>query len=60
LSTRDYQLYIDGHFVDGSEGERFTRCNPSDGRPVSTFASATDEDVDRAVAAARSSSVQML
>jgi acyl-CoA reductase-like NAD-dependent aldehyde dehydrogenase len=54
LSTRDYQLYIDGHFVDGSEGERFTRCNPSDGRPVSTFASATDEDVDRAVAAARS------
>jgi acyl-CoA reductase-like NAD-dependent aldehyde dehydrogenase len=54
LTTRDYQLYIDGQFVEGSEGERFMRSNPSDGRAVSSFASATGEDVDRAVAAARS------
>jgi acyl-CoA reductase-like NAD-dependent aldehyde dehydrogenase len=54
LTTRDYQLYIDGQFVEGSEGERYIRRNPSDGQAVSSFISATNQDVDRAIAAARS------
>ncbi|MGF3055077.1 aldehyde dehydrogenase family protein [Microbacterium sp. YY-01] len=47
-----YGLFIDGEFVDGS-GDPFTTISPADESPIAEIAAATEEDVDRAVAAAR-------
>ncbi|KAG4065665.1 hypothetical protein HA402_007365 [Bradysia odoriphaga] len=53
LNLKDsYGLFIDGEFVDGS-GQSFTTISPSDESRIAEIASASDEDVDRAVAAAR-------
>ncbi|WP_040163829.1 aldehyde dehydrogenase family protein [Microbacterium gorillae] len=53
LNLRDeYGLFIDGEFVDGT-GESFVTINPADETRIATIASASDADVDRAVAAAR-------
>ncbi len=53
LNLRDaYGLFIDGEFVDGS-GDAFTTINPADETAIASIATATDADVDRAVAAAR-------
>lgn len=52
-TAREYQLYIDGQWVDAADGECFeTRC-PGDGQLVATVARAREADVDRAVAAAK-------
>lgn len=48
-----YQLFIDGHWTDGSDGQTMTSQNPSNGQDWATFACASKADVDRAVAAAR-------
>ena len=47
-----YGLFIDGDFVDGS-GESFTTISPATEETLATIATATEADVDRAVAAAR-------
>ncbi|WP_406245566.1 aldehyde dehydrogenase family protein [Microbacterium sp. M] len=53
LSLRDsYGLFIDGEFVDGA-GPSFTTISPADESRIAEIAGASDEDVDRAVAAAR-------
>ncbi|HZU92020.1 MAG TPA: aldehyde dehydrogenase family protein [Microbacterium sp.] len=53
LNLRDsYGLFIDGEFVDGS-GASFSTISPSDETRIAEIASASDDDVDRAVAAAR-------
>ncbi len=53
LNLRDsYGLFIDGEFVDGT-GPSFRTISPADESPIAEIASASDEDVDRAVAAAR-------
>ncbi|MEL6451194.1 MAG: aldehyde dehydrogenase [Pseudomonadota bacterium] len=48
-----YQLYLDGHWVDGAEGQVMASENPATGADWATFACAGAADVDRAVAAAR-------
>jgi aldehyde dehydrogenase (NAD+) len=53
LNLRDsYGLFIDGEFVDGT-GPSFLTVNPATEKRIAEVASASDADVDRAVAAAR-------
>lgn len=53
LNLRDsYGLFIDGEFVDGT-GSSFHTISPSDESRIAEITAASDEDVDRAVAAAR-------
>jgi aldehyde dehydrogenase (NAD+) len=47
-----YQLYVDGAFVDGS-GPLMDSLNPATGMPWAQFRGAAPADVDRAVAAAK-------
>jgi 4-(gamma-glutamylamino)butanal dehydrogenase len=47
------QLFIDGAFVDGRGGRRFTTENPATGQPIAELAEGGPKDVDAAVAAAR-------
>ena len=49
-----YQLFIDGVWTEGSNGQVMTSQNPATGKDWATFACASPEDVDRAVAAAQS------
>lgn len=48
-----YRLFIDGQWTDGSAGQVMNSENPATGKTWASFACATPEDVDRAVAAAR-------
>ncbi len=48
-----YQLYIGGEWCDASDGGTFTSKCPADGRKLAECAAATNEDVDKAVKAAR-------
>ncbi|GAB3042862.1 aldehyde dehydrogenase family protein [Parafrigoribacterium mesophilum] len=48
-----YELFIDGSWEPSSDGRRIERTSPSDGRLIGSYARATLQDVDRAVAAAR-------
>jgi acyl-CoA reductase-like NAD-dependent aldehyde dehydrogenase len=48
-----YRLYIGGEEVDAAAGATFEALNPTTGRPWAEVAEAGDEDVDRAVRAAR-------
>lgn len=48
-----FQLYIDGTWTDGSEGQVMTSQNPANGQDWATFACASRIDVDDAVKAAR-------
>ena len=47
-----YGLFIDGEFVDGT-GDSFHTISPADEHRIAEIASASDGDIDRAVAAAR-------
>jgi phenylacetaldehyde dehydrogenase len=51
--ARKPQLFINGEWVDSSGGTTIDVEDPSNGKIVSSFVEATDKDVDRAVAAAR-------
>lgn len=53
--TAEYQMYIDGCWVDGSTGERFASTNPFDGKVWTTLPQASADDIERAVASARQS-----
>ncbi|MDT8341652.1 MAG: aldehyde dehydrogenase family protein [Longimicrobiales bacterium] len=48
-----YGLFIGGDFTDPAQGGAFQTLNPATGRPLATVAEASEEDVARAVAAAR-------
>jgi len=48
-----YQLFIDGGWCDGANGQTMESENPATGQSWATFACAATEDVERAVAAAR-------
>src|SRR5688572_25790533 len=48
-----YDLFIDGRFTTPARGEYFDTINPANEKKLSEVASATAEDVDRAVKAAR-------
>ena len=49
----EYPMYIDGEFCEASDGGRFESINPATGLVWATAPAATEEDVDRAVQAAR-------
>ena len=51
--ARKPQLYINGEWVDSSGGATIDVEDPSSGKVISSFVAATDKDIDRAVAAAR-------
>jgi phenylacetaldehyde dehydrogenase len=51
--ARKPQLFINGEWVDSTGGKTLPVIDPSTGREVGRFVDATDADVDRAVAAAR-------
>ncbi|SMX29363.1 NAD/NADP-dependent betaine aldehyde dehydrogenase [Pelagimonas phthalicica] len=48
-----YQLFIDGEWVDGADGQVMTSENPATGEGWATFACAAPSDVDRAIGAAQ-------
>ena len=47
-----YQMFIDGQWVDASDGRSFESHNPATGEAWAEIPEATAGDVDRAVAAA--------
>ncbi|HKK01306.1 MAG TPA: aldehyde dehydrogenase family protein [Desulfuromonadales bacterium] len=49
---KSYKLYIDGKWVDGSEGKTFDAYCPADGELLATCVNASQKDVDAAVSAA--------
>jgi acyl-CoA reductase-like NAD-dependent aldehyde dehydrogenase len=54
VAGKDYQLLINGDWVAGSSGQKLERRYPANQDVVvATFPSATEEDVDRAIQAAR-------
>lgn len=54
LNVKDYyKLYIDGKWVDASDGGKIETFCPANGDKISSFADATKDDVDMAVKAAR-------
>ena len=48
-----YGHFINGQFVEGREEDRFSTVNPATGQPIATIASASTDEVDSAVRAAR-------
>ena len=48
-----FPLYIDGRFDEASDGGTFESINPATGQPWATAARATEDDVNRSVAAAK-------
>src|SRR5919206_2205154 len=52
-TSRRYQLFIDGQFVDAESGKTFATPNPATGATFAEVAEAEKADVDKAVAAAR-------
>ncbi len=50
---RQYQLFIDGQFVDAADGQTFESIDPFTGKPIASVARAGVEDARRAVRAAR-------
>ena len=49
------KLFIDGAWVDGSEGKTFKSINPATGEVIAEIAEASIEDARRAIAAAKKS-----
>jgi len=49
---KTYRMYIDGAWVDASDGGTFDSINPTTGEPWARIPAATEADVDRAVRAA--------
>ncbi len=49
----NYKLYINGKWTEGTEGNKITAYNPSNGEKLAEFIDATHADVDAAVAAAQ-------
>lgn len=53
MALPHYQLFIDGAFCDGADGQTLASQNPATGQDWATFACAAPADVERAVAAAK-------
>jgi (Z)-2-((N-methylformamido)methylene)-5-hydroxybutyrolactone dehydrogenase len=52
VEQRNYQMLIDGEWLDAENDARFDSVNPSSGEVWATFAEASTKDVDRTVKAA--------
>ncbi len=50
---KDVKLFINGEFVEASDGKSFASISPIDNRPIATVAEASSADVDAAIQAAR-------
>jgi acyl-CoA reductase-like NAD-dependent aldehyde dehydrogenase len=50
---KTYKLFIDNEWCEASDGKTFVTTNPANGQEIAKVASATVEDVERAVLAAR-------
>ena len=48
-----FQMYIDGQWTDGSQGQTMQSINPATGNAWASFSCTSPDDVDRAVKAAR-------
>ena len=53
---REWQMYVNGEFVESSSGERIDVVNPATGEAFASAPDATEEDVDEAVRAAQDAS----
>jgi aldehyde dehydrogenase (NAD+) len=53
LGAKTFQNYIAGEWVDAVSGETFESTSPANGDAIGTFPRSSAEDVDRAVAAAK-------
>ncbi|WAW14511.1 aldehyde dehydrogenase family protein [Peptostreptococcus equinus] len=53
LTEKRYQLYINGKWMDASDGDYLKSINPANGEFLAEIADASNEDVDAAVKAAR-------
>lgn len=54
MSIKDrYELYINGEWLKPTSGEYLDAINPANGEKISEFATANNEDVDKAIEAAR-------
>ena len=53
VGTKTFQNYIDGEWVDAASGDTFESTSPADGSAIGAFPKSGPEDVDRAVAAAK-------
>ena len=51
--AKTYRNYIGGEWVEAAGGETFESTNPATGETIGVFPKSTDEDVDRAVEAAK-------
>lgn len=52
VTDDNYQLYINGQWIDGKEGKNFNAYNPANGELLATCVDASKEDVDDAVQSA--------
>src|SRR5258708_39174345 len=52
-AMKRHQMFIGGRWVDSTGGEVQEVKNPATGEPIATVPKGTEQDVDRAVAAAR-------
>jgi alpha-ketoglutaric semialdehyde dehydrogenase len=53
LGTKSFQNYIAGEWVDAASGETFESISPANGEAIGTFPLSDEDDVNRAVAAAK-------
>jgi len=53
LGAKTFQNYIGGEWVDAASGETFESTSPANGDTIGTFPRSSAEDVERAVAAAK-------
>ena len=54
VDRKNFQMFIDGAWVDAGSGETFDTIDPATGDVTAQIAKASPADVDNAVAAARS------
>ncbi len=54
LGAKTFQNYIGGEWVDAASGETFESVSPANGKTIGVFPKSGPQDVDRAVAAAKS------
>jgi alpha-ketoglutaric semialdehyde dehydrogenase len=53
LGAKTYQNYIAGEWTDSASGETFESTSPANGDTIGTFPRSNEQDVDRAVSAAK-------
>ena len=52
-NIQNYQMFIDGQWIEAENNQRFESTNPENNKPWSSFPDATVNDINNAVAAAK-------